>query len=64
MVYYVIIFVKIMLWFIYFVPKLPNTQENVGKSDVTLGENTEDSNIDFYMVIDKKFEKFKTCLIS
>ena len=44
-----------MLWFIYFVPKLPNTQENVGKSDVTLGENTEDSNIDFYMVMDKKF---------
>ena len=43
---------------------MPNTQENVGKSDVTLGENTEDSNIDFYMVIDKKFEKFKTCLIS
>ena len=64
MVYYVITFVKIMLSFIYFVPKISNTRKNVGKSDATLGENREDSNNDFNMVMDKKFEEFKTYIIS
>ena len=38
--------------------------KNVGKSDTTFGENTENSNNDFNMVMDKKFEEFKTCTIS
>ena len=43
---------------------MPNTWKNVGKSDTTLGENLEDSNNDFNMVMDKKFEEFKTYIIS
>ena len=43
---------------------MPNTRKNVGKSDTTLEENTEDSNNDFNMVMDKKFEEFKTYIIS
>ena len=43
---------------------MPNTWKNVGKSDANLGENTEDSNNDFNMVMDKKFEEFKTYIIS
>ena len=38
--------------------------KNVGKSDTTFGENTENSNNDFNMVMDKKFEELKTCTIS
>ena len=53
-----------MLWFIYFVPKISNTRKNVAKSDATLGENTEDSNNDFKMIMDRKFEEFKTYIIS
>ena len=53
-----------MLWFIYFLPKVPNTRKNVEKSDATLGENTEDSTNDFNMIMDKKFEEFKTYIIS
>ena len=34
--------------------------ENVRKSDATLGENTKDNNNDFNMVVNKKFEEFKT----
>ena len=34
------------------------------KNDAALGENTEDSNNDFKMVISKKFEEFKTYMIS
>ena len=43
---------------------MPNTRKNVGKSEANLGENTEDSNNDFNMVMDKKFEEFKTYIIS
>ena len=43
---------------------MPNTRKNVRKSDATFGENTEDSNNDFNMVMDKKFEEFKTYIIS
>ena len=43
---------------------MPNTRENVEKSDTTLGENTEDSTNDFKMIMDKKFEEFKTYVIS
>ena len=43
---------------------MPNTRKNVGKSDTTLEESTEDSNNDFNMVMDKKFEEFKTYIIS
>ena len=43
---------------------MPNTRKNVGKSDTTLGENTEDSNNDINVVMDKKFEEFKTYIIS
>ena len=43
---------------------MPNTRKNVGKSDATVGENTENSNNDFNMVMDKKFEEFKTYIIS
>ena len=39
---------------------MPNTRKNIEKSDATLGENTEDSTNDFNMVVDKKFEEFKT----
>ena len=53
-----------MIYFVYFVFKMPNTWKNVGKSDANLGENTEDSNNDFNMVMDKKFEEFKTYIIS
>ena len=53
-----------MLWFIYFLPKVPNTRKNVEKSDATLGENTEDSTNDFNKIMDKKFEEFKTYIIS
>ena len=59
MVYYVITFVKIMVWFYYFVNKMPNTRKNVGNSDTTLGENTEDSNNDFNMVMDKNLRNSK-----
>ena len=37
--------------------------ENIGNSDATLGENTKDSN-DFNMVMNQKFEEFKTYIIS
>ena len=53
-----------MVYFVYFVFKMPNTRKNVGKSEANLGENTEDSNNDFNMVMDKKFEEFKTYIIS
>ena len=43
---------------------MPNRQKSIGKSDATLGENTEDSNNDINMVMDKKFEEFKTYIIS
>ena len=43
---------------------MPNTWENVEKSNATLGENTEDSTNDFNMIMDKKFEKFKTYIAS
>ena len=39
---------------------MPNTRKNIEKNDATLGENTEDSTNDFNMVVDKKFEEFKT----
>ena len=38
-----------MLYFYYFVNKIPNTRKSVGKNDGTLGENIEDSNNDFNM---------------
>ena len=41
-----------------------NTPKNVEKRDATLGENTEDSTNDFNMIMDKKFEEFKTYIIS
>ena len=53
-----------MPWFIYFLSKMPNTQKNVEKSDTTLAENTEDSTNDSNMIMDKKFEGFKTYIIS
>ena len=53
-----------MLWFFYFVPKIPITWKNVEKTDATPRENIEDSNNDFNMVMDKKFEEFKTYIIS
>ena len=53
-----------MLWFIYFLPEMSNKQKNVEKRDVTLGENTENSTNDFNMIMDKKFEEFKTYIIS
>ena len=53
-----------MVYFVYFVFKMPNIRKNVGKSEANLGENTEDSNNDFNMVMDKKFEEFKTYIIS
>ena len=43
---------------------MPNTWENVEKSDATLWENTEDSTNDFNRIMDKKFEEFKTYIIS
>ena len=43
---------------------MTNTRKDVGKRDGTFGENTEDSNNDFNMVMDKKFEEFKTYIIS
>ena len=43
---------------------MPNTRESVEKSDATLGENTEDRTNDFKMIMDKKFEEFKTYIIS
>ena len=48
-----------MVWFYYFVNKMPNTRKNVGNSDATLGENTEDSNNDFNMVMDKNLRNSK-----
>ena len=36
---------------------MSNSRKNVGKSDATFGENTEDSSNDFYMVMVNKFEK-------
>ena len=60
MVYYVIPFVKIMLWFIHFVSKMSNTQKNVEKSDTALGETTENSTNAFNLIMDNKFEEFKT----
>ena len=38
---------------------MPNTRKNFGKSDTTLGENTEDSNSDINMVMDKKLKNSK-----
>ena len=35
---------------------MSNTRNNVGITDTTLGENKEDSNNDFNMVMGKKFE--------
>ena len=43
---------------------MSNKQKNVEKRDVTLGENTENSTNDFNMIMDKKFEEFKTYIIS
>ena len=43
---------------------MTNTRKDVGKRDGTFEENTEDSNNDFNMVMDKKFEEFKTYIIS
>ena len=43
---------------------MPNTRKNVEKIDTTLGENTEDSTNDSNMIMDKKFEEFKTYTIS
>ena len=43
---------------------MPNTRKNVEESDATPGENTEDSTNDFNMIMDKKFEEFKTYIIS
>ena len=40
-----------------------NTQKTVEKSDTTHGENTEDIN-HFNMIMYKKFEEFKTYIIS
>ena len=53
-----------MLWFIYFLPKLPNSRKNVEKSDATHGVNIVGSTNDFNMIMGKKFEKFKTYIIS
>ena len=41
-----------------------NTWKNVEKNDTSLGENTENSTNDFNMIMDKKFEEFKTYIIS
>ena len=43
---------------------MPNTRKNVDNIDAPLGENTEDSTNDFNMIMDKKFERFKTYIIS
>ena len=43
---------------------MPNRQKSIGKSYATIGENTEDSSNDINMVMDKKFEEFKTYIIS
>ena len=43
---------------------MPNTRKNVEKSDATLGESTKDSTNDFNRIMDKKFEEFKTYIIS
>ena len=40
-----------------------NTQKNVEKCDATRGENIEDTTNDFNMIMDKKFEEFKTYII-
>ena len=48
-----------MVYFVYFVFKMPNTRKNVGKSEANLGENTEDSNNDFNMVMDKNLRNSK-----
>ena len=40
-----------------------NARKNVEKSDTIHGENTEDIN-HFNMIMDKKFEEFKTYIIS
>ena len=53
-----------MLWFIHFLPKMPKTRKNVEKSDATLGKNAGDSTSDFKMIMNKKFEEFKTYIIS
>ena len=43
---------------------MPNTLKNIEKKDATLGENTEDGTNDFNVIMDNKFEEFKTCIIS
>ena len=43
---------------------MPNTWENVEKCDATHAENKEDSTKVFNMIMDKKFEEFKTYIIS
>ena len=43
---------------------MPNTRKNVEKWDATHGENIEDSTKNFNMIMDKKFEEFKACIIS
>ena len=43
---------------------MSNRQKNVEKRGATLGENTEDSTNNFNIIMDKKFEEFKTYIIS
>ena len=43
---------------------MPNARKNVEKCDATHGGNTEDSTNDFNMIMDWKFEEFKTYIIS
>ena len=43
---------------------MPNTRKNVENCDGSHGENTEDNTNDFNMIIEKKFEEFRTYIIS
>ena len=59
-----------MLWLIYHVPIIylcmihyTKYTENVEKSDATFRENTVDSTNYFNMIVDKKFQEFKTYII-
>ena len=43
---------------------MPNIRKNVEKSATTHGENTGDSTSDFNVVMDEKFEEFKSFTFS
>ena len=52
-----------MIFFLY-IEQCKNATKNIEKCDTTHGETTEDSNNDFNMIMDKKFEEFKTYITS